>query len=209
LPLAWSRESGRSGPGRSQHRQPLSWASSARSAPEHAAVISAMNAKIAELQPKIEEFQASVDAMEQGFLKDLNGLLTAKQQQKLASLRSQQGGEGMMFGPPIPGPPPRFALFGPPPPFGMAVGGHHHPPPFPVGGWLLMSMIIYQPALDRLSAELDLDPSQQFAVRQLMVERRNKLLALIDKNPPPTLGFGGALPWTAGVSSPDPQSPDP
>src|SRR5262249_15417477 len=68
------------------------------------------------------------------------------------------------------------------------------PTPFPVGGWLMLSMIIYQPALDHLTSELQLDASQQAAVKELMVERRTELLALIDKSPPPTLGFGDALP---------------
>jgi hypothetical protein len=59
---------------------------------------------------------------------------------------------------------------------------------------LMMSMIIYQPSLGHLTRELKLDSSQQAAVKELMVERRNELLGLIDKNPPPTLGFGEALP---------------
>jgi hypothetical protein len=185
----------------------------ARSLPEHAAVITRMNARIAELEPKIEEFQASVDAIERSFLNDLKGVLTAEQRQKLASLRSQQPGGPMILGPPpFPGPsPPLVAGFGPlpPPPLRLEMGGHPFVPPFPIGGWLLMSMIIYQPALDHLSAELHLDPAQQAAVKQLMVERRSKLLALIDRNPPPTLGFGDALPWTASVSPPAPQSQDP
>jgi hypothetical protein len=58
----------------------------------------------------------------------------------------------------------------------------------------MMSMIIYQPSLDHLTSELKLDAAQQAAVKQLMVERRTALLALIDKSPPPTLGFGEPLP---------------
>jgi hypothetical protein len=58
----------------------------------------------------------------------------------------------------------------------------------------MMSMIIYQPSLGYLTSELKLDASQQAAVKDLMVERRTELLALIDKSPPPTLGFGDALP---------------
>jgi hypothetical protein len=58
----------------------------------------------------------------------------------------------------------------------------------------MMSMIIYQPSLDHLTTKLNLDSTQQAAVKQLMVERRTELLTLIDKNPPPTLGFGDALP---------------
>jgi hypothetical protein len=66
--------------------------------------------------------------------------------------------------------------------------------PFPVGGWLIMSMIVYQPSLEHLTSELKLDPAEQAAVKQLMVERRTDLLALIDKSPPPTLGVDGPTP---------------
>ena len=58
----------------------------------------------------------------------------------------------------------------------------------------MMSMIVYQPSLDHLTNELKLDPGQQAAVKQLMLKRRGDLLALIDKSPPPTLGFGDTLP---------------
>ncbi len=68
------------------------------------------------------------------------------------------------------------------------------PAPFPVGGWLIMSMIVYQPSLEHLTSELKLDPAEQAAVRQLMLERRTDLLALIDRSPPPTLGVDGPMP---------------
>jgi len=51
-------------------------------------------------------------------------------------------------------------------------------------------MIVYQPSLEHLNSELKLDANQQAVVQQLMIERRTQLLALIDKSPPPTLGFG-------------------
>ena len=63
-------------------------------------------------------------------------------------------------------------------------------PPFPPGAWLMMSIIVYQPSLEHLNSELKLDAKQQVAVQDLMIERRTQLLALIDKSPPPTLGFG-------------------
>jgi hypothetical protein len=42
--------------------------------------------------------------------------------------------------------------------------------------------------------KLKLDPAEQAAVKQLMVERRTDLLALIDKSQPPTLGVDGPMP---------------
>jgi hypothetical protein len=58
----------------------------------------------------------------------------------------------------------------------------------------MMSMIIYQPSLQYLSSELELDAKQRAAVEELMVERRMELPALIDKNPQPTFGLGDSLP---------------
>jgi len=57
-----------------------------------------------------------------------------------------------------------------------------------------MSMIVYQPSLEHLTSELKLDPAEQAAIKQLMVERRTDLLTLIDKSPPPTLGVDGPMP---------------
>jgi hypothetical protein len=51
-------------------------------------------------------------------------------------------------------------------------------------------MIVYQPSLEHLNSELKLDAKQQAAVQDLMIKRRTQLLALIDRSPPPTLGFG-------------------
>jgi hypothetical protein len=159
-----------------------------------------MNKNIAELEPKIREFQGAVDSIEKEFRGRLDKVLTPEQRTKLASIEREEAPESAG-----PGrlPPPQFEIEGqgvvpaPPSPQGAEEGqrfvvGFHTP--FPVGGWLMMSMIIYQPSLGHLTRELKLDSSQQAAVKELMVERRTELLGLIDKNPPPTLGFGEALP---------------
>jgi len=170
-----------------------------RFSPGHPAAIVTMNKHIAELEPKIREFQGAVDSIEKEFRGKLDKLLTPEQRTKLAAIEAEAAPETAGPGPL---PPPQLELEeqgvvpAPPPPPGaegqrFVVGFHT---PFPVGGWLMMSMIIYQPSLDHLTSELKLDAAQQAAVKDLMVERRTELLALIDKSPPPTLGFGDALP---------------
>jgi hypothetical protein len=165
-----------------------------RFSPGHAAAIVTMNRNLAELEPKIAAFQSSVEAIEKEFREKLNKLLTAEQQKNLAAIEAEQGagkaqiaaGPGGALLPPL-----RSEIGVPPPPPGaegpVVIG---FGPPFPPGGWLMMSMIVYQPSFEQLSSELKLDGKQQAAVQDLMIERRRQLLTLIDKSPPPTLGFG-------------------
>jgi hypothetical protein len=169
-----------------------------RFAPGHARAIVTMNRHLAALEPQIKEFQSLVDAIEKNFRDNLNQLLTADQQEKLAAIEADEDPMSVQVeGPMVPPPPPEVAEGRPLPPdaqgqvFIYRNGGR---PPFPLGGWLMMSMIIYQPSLDHLTSELKLDVKKEAAVKDLMVERRRELLALIDKSPPPTLGFGDTLP---------------
>jgi hypothetical protein len=170
-----------------------------RFSPGHPAAIVTMNRNIAELEPKIREFQGAVDSIEKEFRGRLDKLLTPEQRKRLASIEAEGAPETAEASPL---PPPPLAFEGPeatpPPP--LPPGDGNRPffvrfhAPFPVGGWLIMSMIVYQPSLQHLTSEFELDPVEQAAVKQLMVERRTELLALIDKSPPPTLGVDGPIP---------------
>ena len=158
-----------------------------------------MNRNIAELEPKIREFQGAVDSTEKEFRGKLDKLLTPEQRKRLASIEAEEAPETAEAGA---APPPPHAFEGrgatPPLPFPPGDGNPRFlarfRAPFPVGGWLVMSMIVYQPSLEHLTSELKLDPAEQAAVKQLMVERRTDLLTLIDKSPPPTLGVDGPMP---------------
>ena len=165
-----------------------------RFSPGHAATIVTMNRNTAELEPKIRAFQSAVNGIEKDFREKLDKVLTPEEQKELSAIEAEEAPVTVGVGPL---PPPDAEVEGQAPLPGaepgpqVAVGVH---PPFPIGGWLMMSMIVYQPSLEHLTGELKLDAKQQAAVKDLMVERRTKLLALIDRNPPPTLGFGGELP---------------
>lgn len=152
---------------------------------EHPGALFWMNRNIAKLKPKIKTFQLALNSIEKEFRHKVNKVLTPEQRSKLASIEAKQPPvqiQGIVPPPPLPQSGKRERFF-------VTVR-----PPFPVGGWLMMSMIIYQPSLDHLTSELKLDSAQQSAMKQLMVQRRTELLVLIDKNPPPTLALSDALP---------------
>lgn len=156
-----------------------------RFSPRHPETVFWMNRNIARLKPKIKKFQLALNSIEKDFRQKVNKVLTPEQRKKLASIEAKEA-------------PVQIRGIVPPPPLPQVGKGQRFVvrvrPPFPVGGWLMMSMIIYQPSLDHLTRELNLDSAQQSAMKQLMVQRRTELLALIDKNPPPTLRLGDALP---------------
>jgi hypothetical protein len=80
-----------------------------------------------------------------------------------------------------------------------ALTGHEMEPSF-------LAMIIYRPALDHFGKVLKLDPEQQTQLEALMRTRRRQLLALIDKEPPPSLRLGAVLPNSPKAPSPVPAS---
>ena len=49
----------------------------------------------------------------------------------------------------------------------------------------LMGVIMYKPALKRMSRELALNEKQKAQVEKIMAERRDAFLKFVDQNPPP------------------------
>lgn len=164
----------------------------------HPAAMVTMRRNIAALEPKIKKFQSAINSIENNFRGKLDKVLNPVQRKELVSIEAKQAPQ--TFG---------YAVFPQPKilirrqgmpdfPYGPGGNGPHFfvttRAPFPLGGWLLMSMVIYQPSLEHLTGELKLNPAQKAEVKNLMVDRRTKLLALIDRTPPPTLGFSSPLP---------------
>src|SRR5262249_13542163 len=135
-----------------------------RFSPGHPGAIVTLNKHLAELEPKIREFQGAVNSIEKAFRGKLDTLLTTEQRTKLAAMEAKAAPETAGPGPL---PPPQFEVEGPgvvpAPPLPQGAEGQRlvvgFPTPFPVGGWLMLSMIIYQPALGHLTSELQLDAS--------------------------------------------------
>ena len=110
--------------------------------------------------PQIADFQQKVDAIEEQFRTAFDAILTPDQKQKLDTIRKRLAS----FPDPLPGCAP-----------GM--------------GPIFVSMVIYRPTFEHLSADLTLDDKQQHQLMDLLTERRNKLLALVDATPPPSFKF--------------------
>jgi hypothetical protein len=53
-------------------------------------------------------------------------------------------------------------------------------------GPVFVSMVIYRPLLEHFTEDLSLDDNQQKQLKDLLVDRRNKLITLVDETPPPS-----------------------
>ncbi len=112
------------------------------------------------MMPKIKAFKEKVDSIEDQFRESLQKILRPDQRQKLRRFQQERPGQ---------------------------VGAFHgciEPGPF------FTTMIIYRPVLENLTAQLNLDAIQQEQLKQLLIDRRSRLLALVDETPPPSLDIG-------------------
>ncbi|HKD65911.1 MAG TPA: hypothetical protein VKB84_03655 [Candidatus Binataceae bacterium] len=130
-----------------------------------------MRTRIEALEPQIAEFRRSVEVIESGFRKQLNAELTPQQQRKLDNVETTM-------------PPP-------PPPLPGCAGE---------AGNLFVPMVIYRPALDRLTELLRLNSQQHEQLKSLLIDRRERLLALVDQTPPPSFKLGRMLEESAAAS---------
>ncbi|MBI4027786.1 MAG: hypothetical protein HY360_22565 [Verrucomicrobia bacterium] len=74
----------------------------------------------------------------------------------------------------------------------------------------LLNMVLVKSTLDDITETLKLDSKQQAEVKSLLLERRAKMLALIDETPPPTVKMGKIFRETMGRAQPppDPRPPE-
>jgi hypothetical protein len=116
------------------------------------------------LEPQIKEFRKRVAVIEAGFRTQFSAMLDPKQQRKLADLsESMPTPQG-----PLPG----------------CAGEAGNP---------FIPMIIYRPVLDHLSEILSMDPAQYSQLKIMLIERRTRLLTLVDQTPPPSFKLGKIL----------------
>lgn len=125
------------------------------------------------LQPEIEAYQKQLDGLEQDFRVKFEALLTPEQHQRLRQIL-----------------PPHLH---PRPPDPRGRPGHH--PQFDGGFFGALTIFtIITPAQEMLTRELGLDAGQQAQLKTLLIERRNRFLAFVDANPPPSLKLGRMVP---------------
>jgi len=126
--------------------------------------------RIAQLRPQFEAFHDKVHGIEQNFRSNFEQILKPDQKARLLDLIAQHD---------------------------------RRPPPILPGcasemGHSFVTMIIYRPVLDRLTAMLGLDDAQHARLQALLLERRNQLLQLVDTTPPPSFQLGAIIPPPPG-----------
>ncbi len=123
---------------------------------------------MAVIVPQVEAFQMKLASNEEEFRGAFEAILDPEQKGKLKAIQQQLKR--------IPGPLPGCG---------------------PEMGPIFVSTVIYKPLQQRLSEDLNLTGDQRQKLGELLLARRNKLLALVDNTPPPSfkLGdFGGSQP---------------
>lgn len=127
---------------------------------------------ITEIKPQIEAYRARLEAIESEFDAGVAALLTPAQRQAFtastADLARRQAGAN--------------ALDPAPPLATETILALQNRPTYNV-----VNMVVIDLKLDWLSRRLDLTPAQVAQVRELLRQRREKFLALVDSTPPPSL----------------------
>jgi hypothetical protein len=145
------------------------------------------------LEPRIAAFRQTVDSIEVEFRRQLDSLLTPEQRRQLAefepAILDRPDNPSISVAGPV-----GFARIAPPPPLAGCAGE---------AGNFFVQMVIYRPVLDRLTELLHLNPQQHDRLKALLIDRRNQLLALIDKTPPPSFQLGAVF-IQAGPAGPPP-----
>lgn len=128
--------------------------------------VAEMKAEMEKIRPEMDAFQSKLKAIETDFRTKLDAMLTPEQRK----------------------------LLPPAPEMGRPQPGRGGPSPFsgPLEGLAIFTII--KPALDRMSDELKLTAPQQATLRQLLLDRRQRFLELVDSTPPPSLKLGRMLP---------------
>ena len=144
-----------------------------------ASTIAQINAEIERIKPDIDAFRQKLDAINQDLHQKIDALLTPAQHEKFEAMHKhyveRQAERAKSSLPTVESSP---------------TGGSVLKLPFfsdPIEG--MTSAVVVPLTLDHLATELQLDDRQKAAVHQLLLERREKFLALIDSTPPPSIGL--------------------
>jgi len=162
------------------------------------AAIVKINAEIERMKPDIEAFREKLDALNDDFREKFSAVLTPDQRAQFEKMhkryeeaRRAQRANALPAVQPSPG------------------GATLTLPLFsePVEG--MTSIIVVPLAVDHLTDQLKLDDRQKAALRQLLLERREKFLALIDTTPPPSIRLNRLAPLINKLVGPPPPPPPP
>jgi len=157
------------------------------------ATIAQINAEIERIKPDIDAFRIKLAALYRDYHQKIDALLTPAQHEKFEEMhkryeqrRAERANSSL---PTVESSP---------------SGGATLKLPFfsdPIEG--MTSAIVVPLTLDHLTMALQLDDRQKAAVRQLLLERREKFLALIDSTPPPSIGLNRLAPIINKLAAPE------
>jgi hypothetical protein len=157
-----------------------------------ASSIAQINAEIERIKPDIDSFRQKLDAINHDLHQKIDALLTPAQREEFEKMHKhyveRQAERANSSLPTVES---------------SATGGSVLKIPFfaePIEG--MTSAIVVPLTLDHLTIALQLDDRQKAAVRQLLLERREKFLALIDSTPPPSIGLSRLAPIINKLSAP-------
>jgi hypothetical protein len=131
-------------------------------------------AEIEKLRPQIDEFRAKIDAIDAEYEKSFVGILNPDQRRvydaKLEKKKAEHEKAASL-------PPPS------PPPLSDEEIAKLRQRPFETIFWKVSTIM----KLEQVTRDYKLDAAQQARERELLVARRDKVLALLDTTPPPTV----------------------
>jgi hypothetical protein len=158
-----------------------------------ASTIAQINAEIERIKPDIDAFRQKLDAINQDLHQKIDALLTPAQREEFEKMHrhyvERQAERAKSSLPTVET---------------LPSGGSVLKLPFftePIEG--MASAIVVPLTLDHLATALQLDDRQKAAVHQLLLERREKFLALIDSTPPPSIGLSRLAPIINRLAAPE------
>ena len=148
------------------------------------AAIAKINAEIERMKPDIDAFRQKLDVLNEVFRRDFEAILNPDQRARFEKMHKRylEGLKAKRANSPLPNVQP-------------AAGGATLTLPFfnePVEG--MTAIVVVPLALDHLTDQLKLDDHQRAVLRKLLLERREKFLALIDATPPPSIRLNRLAP---------------
>jgi hypothetical protein len=153
-------------------------------------------AEIEALRPQIDAYRARVDAIDAEYEQGFAGLLTADQRKiydvKQAEWQKKKADRES-----------RAAAGPPPPPLTDEDIARLRQRPFESAFY----KISFSGRLDQVTKDYSLDAKQQQAVRDLLLSRRDKFLALIDSTPPPTIRLTALVSSVQRLTEPGTSTP--
>jgi len=139
--------------------------------------------RIESLKPQLDEFHSRMTAIESGFSHDFGQLLTPEQRTRHEERAKRRPSGPKESGPPLTDDEVGSLLFEQP-------------------AHTLLTEVVIAIRLDGLTRDYRLDDAQREKVRALLRERRDKVIALIDSSPSPTVSLIRLAPYIQRLAQP-------